>query len=186
MTERMLPKRLKVAVGSTNPTKIAAVRSVFKKIAAGAKIEGIEVKPDAPPQPMGVKQVVRGAVSRARAALELTDADLGIGIEGGTIRMGGRWYNLGFVAVIDRQGRVGTGTSGWFECPPMILQELKRGKELAQVMSELTGDRDIKYGAGAIGTLTRGAVDRTKLYEHGVWMAMCRFLSPEFFGGKKR
>jgi non-canonical (house-cleaning) NTP pyrophosphatase len=45
----------------------------------------------------------------------------------------------------------------------------------------LTGRRGTKYRGGAIGVFTRGGVSRRLLYEHAVWMALCRFLSPEFF-----
>jgi len=176
-----LDKEILVAVGSTNPTKVNAVRVVFEKIWKVARVRKVEVSSGVSPQPFGAKEIVAGALERAKKALEMTDADFGVGIEGGVARFGNRWYNLGFVAIVARDGKVGMGSSGWFECPPKILGKLERGKELGEVMDELTGEKDTKRGQGAIGIFTKGKVNRQKLYEHGVWMALCKLISPEFF-----
>lgn len=172
---------MRVAVGSTNPIKVEAVGEVFRRAFGEVEVKGTEVVSGVPAQPFRAGEMVRGATNRAKRALRMLGADYGVGIEGGVAEFGGRWYNLGFVAIVDRRGRVGTGTSGWFECPGEILQELKKGRELGEVMDELTGRRDTKRHEGAIGIFTRGAVDRRALYEHAVWMALARFLSPEFF-----
>jgi len=76
---------------------------------------------------------------------------------------------------------MGTGTTGWFECPPIILEQLKRGRELGEVMDDLTGKTDTKKHEGAIGVFTKGKVSRKDLYKHGVFMALVPFLSPEVF-----
>ncbi len=170
-----------VAVGSTNPTKLRAVRKVFTRVWRSARVVGVEVDSGVSVQPIGAKEIISGAINRARNALKKTGADFGVGIEGGVAKFGDRWYNLGFVAVVSKEGQVGLGSSGWFECPPRVLKELRKGRELGDVMDELTGTRGIKFGKGTIGTFTRGYVDRVKLYEHGLWMALCRFLTPEFF-----
>jgi len=44
----------------------------------------------------------------------------------------------------------------------------------------LTGQKDTKKGKGAIGFFTRGLVTRSDLYEHGVLMALAKFLAPEW------
>ncbi len=171
---------MKVAVGSTNPVKIEAVKEAFTLAFGKVEVISLEVSSGVPDQPFGA-EVVRGAMNRAREALSKSDADFGVGIEGGVIQFYGKYYNLGFVAIVDRNGNVGTGTSGWFECPKGIVEKLKEGKELGSVMDELTGDHDTKRKQGAIGIFTRGLVDRKTLYVHGILMALCRFLSPEFF-----
>jgi non-canonical (house-cleaning) NTP pyrophosphatase len=41
------------------------------------------------------------------------------------------------------------GTSGWFECPPKILEQLKYTRELGDVMEDVTGEkRDQNTGRG--------------------------------------
>ncbi len=172
---------LLVAVGSKNPTKVEATRRVFRRAFGRVKVIGLEVNSGVSPQPMSASESIRGAINRAKRAIEISRADFGVGIEGGTARLCGRWFTAGFVAVIGRDGRISLGTSGWFECPAKVVEEMKKGRELAEVIGELTGRKDVKEGEGAIGIFTRGHVSRTNLYEHGVWMALCRFLSPQIF-----
>jgi non-canonical (house-cleaning) NTP pyrophosphatase len=72
-----------IAVGSTNPVKVGAVREVFAGLAPLATIEGFAVDTTVPEQPFGDDETIRGALARAVAARDAAHADLGIGIEGG-------------------------------------------------------------------------------------------------------
>jgi inosine/xanthosine triphosphatase len=173
---------MKVAVGSTNPVKIQAVNEVFKEVfAKEVEIKSIKVNSEVSTQPFK-EDIIKGSVNRAKKALKLKDADFGVGIESGVMKFGEKRYNLGFVTVVDKKGNIGTGTSGWFECPSSILRELEKGKELGQVISEITGRVDMQRREGAIGIFTKGKVTRKELYKHGVFMALTKFLSPEIFG----
>lgn len=171
---------MKIFVGSMNPVKVEAVREVFEEFFDDVKVVGEEVGSGVSRQPFG-DEVIRGAEDRARKALKLVDADYGVGIEGGIMKLGNRWYNLGFVVIINREGKMGTGTSGWFECSPSILEKLKKGKELGEVIDELTGRKDTKMQEGAIGLFTKGKISRKDLYKHGVFMALIPFIASDFF-----
>lgn len=169
-----------VTVGSTNPIKIQAVREVFHEIGERGDVRGVQVKSNVAAQPFN-EAVIEGAVNRAQNALKLTGTEWGVGIEGGIIQLGRRWYNVGFVAIMNKEGKKGIGSSGWFECPPKILEELQRGRELGDVMDELTGRTETKIKDGAIGIFTQGRVKRKNLYKHGVFMALVPFLAPGVF-----
>ena len=172
---------MKVAVGSTNLVKIQAVKEVFNEV-FGKEVEIISVKADSGVSTQPFKEdIIKGSVNRAKNALKLTDADFGVGIESGVMRFGEKWYNLGFITIVDKKGNVGTGTSGWFECPSSILKELENEKEMGQVISEITGRVDLQRLQGAIGIFTKGKVTRRELYRHGIFMALANFLSPEIF-----
>lgn len=173
---------MKIAVGSENPVKINAVKEAFE-IAFKDKniqVEGISVISSVPDQPFN-GQTIEGAVKRAREIRKNSDYDFSVGIEGGIIKLGGKFYNLGFIAIMDKDGNIGTGTSGWFECPKKILNEIKKGKELGMVMDELTGEKDVKKKEGAIGFLTNNLVTRKELYKHGIYMALTRFIKKELY-----
>ncbi|RLG41730.1 MAG: inosine/xanthosine triphosphatase [Thermoproteota archaeon] len=167
-----------VALGSTNPVKKRAAERAFRKAFGEVEVIPVEVDSGVPPQPVG-EQAVEGAVNRALAALELVpSADFGVGIEGGLFSFSNKYYLAGFVAIIDRSGKMSTGMSGWFECPSALVPRLLRGEELGDIMDELTGHEDTKRKEGAIGFFTRGIVKRSDLYEHGVLMALAKFISP--------
>ena len=178
--------RVVVAVGSKNPAKVSAVEEVFKEV-FGAEVEvlGFSVDTVVSKQPLNEETVV-GAHNRAKRAFEVGDADYGVGIEGGLVELGGRWYSLGFVAIIDRSGEVGTGASGWFECPKIVLDEIWKGRELADVMDEVSGTRDSRSELGAIGILTKNRVTRKDLYAHGVYMALVPFINRELWRPSKQ
>jgi inosine/xanthosine triphosphatase len=171
---------IRVAVGSTNPVKVQATAEAFQEVFGKIKITEKEVDSGVPDQPFG-NEVIDGSKNRAKNVLKITNADFGVGIESGIMKLGGRWYNLGFVTIIDKKGRIGTGTSGWFECPLNILEEIKKGKELGEVIDKSTGEKNVKKQNGAIGILTKGKVSRKDLYKHGVLMALTPFISPELF-----
>jgi non-canonical (house-cleaning) NTP pyrophosphatase len=57
-----------IAVGSTNPVKIGAVRAVLGVLARAAVIEGVAVASTVSDQPRGDHETIRGALARAAAA----------------------------------------------------------------------------------------------------------------------
>ena len=167
---------MRVAVGSKNPVKVSAVKEVFSKVFDSAEVVSVEVEPGIPAQPFGL-DTVRGAENRARRSLEVSGADYGVGIEGGLLELGGRWYNLGFIAVIDRSGFMGTGTSGWFELPKNFLERLRGGGELAEVLDAFYGVEGVGRREGAVGLFTGNRVTRRDLYVHGLYMALIPILN---------
>ena len=61
--------------------------------------------------------------------------------------------------------------------PAAVARLIKdRGMELGHAMDELTGQRETKLGAGAVGILTRGLVDRQHAYEVLVAYALAPFI----------
>jgi inosine/xanthosine triphosphatase len=171
---------IKVAVGSNNPVKVQATAEAFQEVFGEIKIIEKEVNSEVPDQPFG-NEIIDGSKNRAKNVLKITNADFGVGIESGIMKLDERWYNLGFITITDKKGRMGTGTSGWFECPSSILEEIKKGKELGEVIDKITGEKNVKKQDGAIGILTKRKISRKNLYKHGVLMALIPFLSPELF-----
>ena len=170
-----------VAVGSTNPVKIEAVRRAFSSIWE-VEVRGVKVDSGVSAEPIGQEAIV-GAMNRARRAMAALNADFGVGIEGGVFHLGGRYCCAGFVWVERKDGAYGTGTSGWFECPRKFTASLLTGVELGDLMAEISGKAEIKREEGAIGYFTRGVVSRTDLYTHGVLMALAKFIAGDRWPG---
>lgn len=104
---------MKVAVGSTNPAKVEAVREVFLGIYGDVEVVPIEVDSGVPDQPVGLEETVKGAINRAKQAIEKTDADFGVGIEAGLYRVPETitgYMDVQFCAVVDREGRITSAT----------------------------------------------------------------------------
>lgn len=171
----------RVAVGSTNPVKLGAVRAVLARIAPGAAVAGADVASGVPDQPWGDEETIRGATARARAALEAESADLGIGIEGGCVEGPDGMRTCAWAAVVARDGTVHVGGSLAMPLPPAVASLVRNGTELGRAMDAVSGGQDTKRGAGAVGILTGGLVDRRAAYEVIVTYAMAPWISSEYW-----
>lgn len=172
-----------VIVGSRNPVKIAAARAVLRRAWPEAAVEGIAVASDVPDQPWGDDETIRGATTRARAALAARpEAELAIGIEGGCVEQGdGSVRTCAWAVAVHRDGRSGTGGSLAMPLPPAVAALLRDGLELGHAMDRVSGGTDTKHGAGAVGILTAGLVDRQAAYEVLVTYALAPLLAPEYW-----
>ena len=171
----------RVVVGSKNPVKIAAVRAVLERAGCPARVEGLAVASGVADQPVGDAETIRGATQRARAALDATGADLGIGLEGGVVEEEGFMRTCAWAAVVSRDGRVGVGGSLAMVLPDRVASLVRDGVELGHAMDRVTGEHNTKHNAGAVGILTAGLVDRQRAYEWLVTYALAPFLSPDHY-----
>jgi inosine/xanthosine triphosphatase len=172
-----------IAVGSKNPVKLAAARAVATRLAPDVAVEAVEVPSGVPDQPFGDEETIRGALARARAARERLDADFGIGLEGGVVdQSDGTMRTCAWAAVVSRSGRHGVGGSLAMPLPDSVAEMIRGGMELGHAMDKLTGHSNTKHGAGAVGILTAGLVDRQAAYEVLVAYAISVFLDPRQSG----
>ncbi|KPI87384.1 hypothetical protein ABL78_3518 [Leptomonas seymouri] len=170
------------AVGTTNRAKVECVVAVVNKCFPNVihEVRAVNVNSGVTDQPMSAEETQRGAVNRAKSALDaIPEADFGIGLEGGLELIGGRWFECGWMSVVERKnGKCGIGSSARFEMSETLMSPiLNEGKELADVMDELTGEKDVRSGLGAMGILTAGYLGRAAAYEHGLIFALAPFLS---------
>lgn len=172
--------QVRVAVGTTNAIKVEAVRRGFSAFFGDTDVLGVEVDSGVAAHPFGV-DVVEGAVYRATRAQKALKCDFGVGLEGGTQEFSGRVFNCGWAAVAGAGGVVHVGSTGWWECPPSVYRELVKGRELGDVVDELTGRRDTKRKEGAVGIFTRGVLTREDITADSVVLALIPFLNEELY-----
>lgn len=154
-----------VAVGSTNPVKVASVEVVVRHWRPDASVRGVAVASGVPDQPWGDEETIRGARTRALAARDALDADVGVGIEGGVIDAGDDVRSCAWAVIALRDGRTFVGGSLSMPLPAVVGALVRHGTELGHAMDALTGDSGTKHGAGAVGILTDGFIDRQRAYE---------------------
>ncbi len=165
-----------IAIGSTNPVKVRAVENVLRRIYAEAEFVALEVPSGIPAQPVGNEETRRGALNRARAALEATGADWGAGLEGGVVQNEFGTMTTAWCVIVDRAGRTGVGGASNMLLPEVIADRVLNGTELGEAMDEYASVKDVKHGLGAIGILTGGLIDRQGAYEVIVKFALAPFL----------
>lgn len=172
-----------VAVGSTNPTKIAPVRTVFSRHFSDVEVREAGVSSGVSEQPMTDGETYTGALNRARRALAaVPGAQFGVGIEGGLEERPYGWFEHSLVVIVDRQERIGVGASGGLVLPDPIIAAVRQGKTLEEAIDESFGTTRIGEGIGMFGLMTKGVVTRTSGVEHGVAFALARFLHEQLYG----
>jgi len=178
---------MKVAVGSLNPVKVEAARLVFERFFGEVEIQPVEVETSIPAQPIGIDQVIRGAVERAYQALSsVTGSDYGVGLEAGLIPY--PWTITGYLnhqvcALVDHELRVTLGSSMGFEFPSRVIEKLegREVREAEEVMEEITGIERIGEAAGAIGYLTKNHIKRLDLSIQALTSALIPRLNPNLY-----
>lgn len=177
-----LLRPVKVAVGSTNKVKVDAVRSILTQVFGLVDIVSVEPEHGFEKQPME-DRVIEGSIERARNALTRAGADLGVGIEAGLFynRALGRYLDIQYCAIVDSRGRLTVGHGPGFEYPPAVIESVLRGNTVGDTMSGITGIERIGHKQGSIGYLSDGMIDRTRLTEIAVLMALIPRIRTELY-----
>ncbi|HEY3247176.1 MAG TPA: inosine/xanthosine triphosphatase [bacterium] len=170
-----------VALGSTSDSKIRTVRAVFSRIDPDVHVVTVPVASVVPPQPVGDTETIRGALHRARESRIRTDADFGVGIEGGVHEDQWGVWMCAWVAVEDREGRQGLGCGLRLRLPQWMAVRALAGEEVGDIVDSLMGHAEAHEVLGATGLLTRGFVDRQASLEQALIAALAPFLSPEHY-----
>lgn len=71
-----------------------------------------------------------------------------VGAEGGVEQVGGLWFGCGWIAVVDQNGKLGLGSSARFQVSDKVVKQLLAGRELADVVDELSGLTDVRSSQG--------------------------------------
>lgn len=173
---------MKFAVGSKNPSKIACAQLIGDRLFGSVEVIGVSVPSNVADQPSSDAECIEGATNRARGALELVeDADYGIGMEGGFHRIGDRVFESGWIVVVDRNGKIGIGSSARMELSRRVFARMQEGIELGAVTDELTGRKDVAKQEGYMGLITCGHVPRVEAYSHGLLFAFAPYISDPMF-----
>ncbi|PIT89033.1 MAG: inosine/xanthosine triphosphatase [Candidatus Levybacteria bacterium CG10_big_fil_rev_8_21_14_0_10_36_7] len=177
-----MENKIIVAVGSKNKTKTKPVKEVFSKHFKNLKVVAVEVDSGVNDQPMSDDETFLGAKNRAQAALKkVKDADFGVGIEGGIHEYSYGHFERSMVVIMDRKGNFGVGATGGLLLPPVIIKQLKEGKNLEEAVDFLFGTKKIGEGIGMFGLMTKGVVTRSSGTTHGVAFALSRFLHEKLY-----
>ncbi len=174
---------MKIAVGSANPAKVAAVRSIIERVWPVAELVSMDVSSGVGVMPKSDAECLAGARNRARAAQREVDADIGIGLEGGVNQDPDGLMLLGWVVAVDANGREGVGGGARLPLPVTIAKRVNAGEELGPIMDELLDETNTKQKGGAVGALTSGLVMRSETFAIAVAYALAPFVSPHFYDG---
>lgn len=158
---------MKIAVGTTNPAKLEAVKKTFD---VNAKIFSIKVASGVSEQPFSDEETVKGAINRAKASQLAFSSDVGIGLEGGVTETPFGLMLCNWGALVSRNEKISPIIAGGARIllPDSISARLRNGEELGPVMDDFCNQNDIRSHEGAVGIFTNGRVKRDAMFMHVV------------------
>lgn len=124
-----------IVVGSENPVKLEAVRQAFERVWPDEEwqVEGVAAQSGVSDQPMSDEESIKGATNRAQQALKQTSAEYGVGLEGGLQEIEGRWFDCGWIVVVDKASNKGIGSTMRIMVPRKMMDMIRAGYELSDV-----------------------------------------------------
>jgi len=161
-----------VAVGSENPVKVAAV----ERCLPAAAVTAVGVDSGVSEQPRGREETVEGARNRAVAALNDTEASLGVGIEGGVTDRSppaGLWLIM-WAAITDGE-RTEYGAGPTLRLPADLADRVRDGEELGPVLGDRLDRTAVNEQEGAVGVFTGGTLTRAEALASAVACALGPF-----------
>ncbi|MCT2535026.1 DUF84 family protein [Aquibacillus koreensis] len=151
-----------IYIGSKNPTKIKAVENIFSEF----EVKAVEAASNVSPQPFTDQETLIGAVNRAKECAAKAEGVIGIGLEGGVMKLGEKMLLCNWGALVDETGEVYVASGARIPLPREITEQLEAGKELGEVMDLFTKKTNVRKHEGAIGIFTKGYVGREAMFTH--------------------
>ncbi|WP_019243913.1 MULTISPECIES: DUF84 family protein [Bacillus] len=164
---------MKIAIGSNNPAKIEAVQKTFT--GRNNQIIPMNVSSGVSEQPFSDEETIQGAINRAQACLRETEAQIGIGLEGGVVQTSYGLFlcNWGALVIDGKEPIIAGGAR--IPLPKEITERLLLGEELGPIMDDFTKQKNIRKKEGAIGIFTNEAITRSQMFEHIMKMLMGQY-----------
>jgi inosine/xanthosine triphosphatase len=174
---------MRIVLASRNPVKKQAVLGGFGQVFPHTEFElvCIDVPSGVRAQPFSDGETLTGANNRALGARTgMPEADFWVGVEGGVDELAGGLAAFAWVVILDRK-REGKARTGTFFLPPRVAEMVRDGAELGEADDAVFGRSNSKQENGAIGLLTGDVVQRARLYEQAVILALVPFINPGLY-----
>lgn len=159
---------MKIYVGTTNNAKLAAVKEVLSEF----EVIGIKVDSKVSNQPKSDEETITGAYNRAKALPH----GFRLGLEAGVHETLGEMYLTNFGVLIDEDDNVYYAGGTRLPLPREVVEGIMAGYELADVMTQITKDKETRNRDGAIGYFTNEQVVRKDIFTHIVKLLYGQYL----------
>ncbi|GAA4072977.1 DUF84 family protein [Amphibacillus indicireducens] len=155
---------MKIIVGSQNKTKISAVKRVFIE----NEVVGRQAPSGVSDQPMSDQETLTGAITRAKYCRNSELGVIGIGLEGGVMKLNNQLLLCNWGALVDQAGRVYIASGARIPLPDSISDALLAGQELGDIIDHYAEKKNVRHDQGTIGILTNNELSRSEMFEHVV------------------
>ena len=163
-----------IIVGSTNPSKVDAVKEhiLGYPYFASAEVVGMQAASGVQDQPKTLTETITGAINRAKTVFR--DCDYSIGLESGLMAVPeakSGYMDVCVAAVYDGDEiHLGLSSAWEFPDPTIMHMILHEGHDMSSAINiaGLTENETIGQAEGAIGILTKGRLDRKAYHKQAL------------------
>src|SRR5699024_9073244 len=134
-------------IGSTNQTKIKAVKAVFPE----ANVHTASAPSDISAQPIGDNETLLGAMNRAKYLREIYPEMYGVGLEGAVMYVANQLFLNRWGVRMTPNEQVYTAAGARIPLPDEISEKLNQRIELSTLMDDFTNKENVRNREGAIG-----------------------------------
>lgn len=171
------------SVGTKNPAKLEGVSRAFSKYFHTVQLRPVDSSSVTKAQPIGLEEMTRGAIARAKFALSRAGGDFGVGVEAGIFTIEGIYFDNQQAAIVDPSGKISLGHSAGYMLPRDAMEKLiAGGQELERWAESVSGIQEVGDKGGLIQHLTKGKMSRADLTEQCVTTALVPWLHRETYG----
>lgn len=153
---------MKIYIGSKNPTKINAVANVFTNV----EVVSVDAESNVSTQPFSDEETLQGAINRAKECASKAKGAIGVGLEGGVMKVESGLLLCNWGALVDDNGEVFIASGARIPLPKEVRIHLENGIELGEVMEDFTSKKGVRSKEGAIGIFTNNQVGREEMFTH--------------------
>lgn len=175
-------RKIVVNCGTKNPAKLKGIKEAFSQF-FDSNIKGFDVPSGVSNQPIGLKQILKGAKNRAIEAYKLGKCDYSVGYEAGIFPFPNKtgYFDTGICVIYDGKDFY-YGGSPLFEYPKFIIKKVfEEGKEVGVAMDEHLKSKNTKNKGGVIGHLTDNKIRRSDYVGISVLMAIIALRKKELY-----
>ncbi|MCM3708652.1 MULTISPECIES: DUF84 family protein [Cytobacillus] len=155
---------MKILIGSKNPAKISAVQAAFSEYEAVIMSE--DVPSGVADQPFSDEETIKGAINRAYGALEISEGQIGIGLEGGVQKTEYGLFLCNWGALAEKGQPPIIAGGARIPLPVAVAERLLAGEELGPIMDDYAQKANVRKNEGAVGIFTSGQIDRAAMFSH--------------------
>lgn len=171
-----------IATGTKNPTKVEGIRRAFSRYFSNLEIRTIDTSTVVLAQPISLREIMLGAIKRAKLALDTFESNFGVGVEAGIFRLGNNYIEHQQAVIMNSKGKFSIGHSSGFMLPKgLVHRMIKEKRELEFYAEELTNVKNIGDKEGIVYHLTKRTIRRVDLTEQCVMMALVPWLNRDLY-----
>ncbi len=195
---------MRIGIGSLNKVKVFACKQAFTDVLEtfgedgnqdSTEFRSAETQTGIPDMPLTMDELLRGARERAFFVYDHLNAEgwpptYAIGMEGGVYKLISETQQE--TAVLQSWVFAYNGKQGYYACspaislPPAIVKPLfEEHKELAPVIDQLSGKKDVRSNEGTFGVLSRGLITRSDSFRMAITNAIIPFFNQQYYNQRK-